>query len=180
MVASTHPVFARLGPQLDRARDEIRKLAALHARATTLADDAVMAWAVIVARASAVETIYSGMEEILKSLAANIDGSVPEGREWHRQLLDQMSVSLPNVRPAVLSSDLSRQLSELLSFRHVVRHRYGMELDPARVAAMAEKTVAVFSTFERAMTALEAALSQPHDRNEEQPGATDRPKPEDR
>lgn len=72
---------------------------------------------------------YSGLERIFHYAAANIDRSVPEGREWHRELLRQMGVALPGVRPPILSADTVRALDEYLRFRHVVRNIYAFELE---------------------------------------------------
>lgn len=36
--------------------------------------------------------VYSGFERVFKQIAATVDGSVPTGAEWHRELLDQMDL----------------------------------------------------------------------------------------
>jgi len=76
---------------------------------------------------------YTGLERIFQHIAATVDGGVPGGREWHRELLRQMGAALPQVRPEVLSPETIRMLDEYLRFRHVVRHVYAFEFDPERV-----------------------------------------------
>ncbi|HHC25204.1 MAG TPA: hypothetical protein ENK58_07325 [Desulfobacterales bacterium] len=44
---------------------------------------------------------YSGTERVFQLIARAVDGSVPQGANWHRMLLDQMICEVPGVRPAV-------------------------------------------------------------------------------
>jgi len=152
-----HPVFARLRPRLDRAKEEMARLAAFRAGAT-FSDERTARWGIAIATAAAVENVYGGIEEVLKSLAANIDESLPRGDQWHRELLDQMAVAA-DARPALLSAGLRDQLDELRQFRHLVRHRYGSELESARVEAMYRVCGAALAEFERQFSALGRALS---------------------
>lgn len=50
-----------------------------------------------------------------------------------------MALDFPQVRPAVMSLSLEKQLAEYLGFRHVVRNIYGLELDPDRIARLVQK-----------------------------------------
>lgn len=79
---------------------------------------------------------YTGIERALRHIAATIDGSVPAGREWHRDLLRQMSLALPEVRPRVLSDEAVQALDEYLRFRHVVRNIYAFEFDLPQVSRL--------------------------------------------
>jgi len=80
--------------------------------------------------------VYSGFERIFKQIAATVDGNVPSNPEWHRELLEQMGLDLPKVRPPVLTSDSIQQLDEYLRFRHVVRNVYTFSLDPERIGRL--------------------------------------------
>lgn len=152
-----HPIFARLRPQLERAKEEMARLAAFRDGAT-FPDERTARWGIAVATAAAVENVYGGVEEILKSIAANIDESLPRGDQWHRELLDQMAVDV-DARPALMTAELRDQLDELRQFRHLVRHRYGSELEPARVEAMYRLCEAALAEFESQFTRLGAELS---------------------
>lgn len=57
----------------------------------------------------------------------------PSGPRSHEELLSQMAVAIPDVRPAVLDEATLAGLSSLLSFRHFFRHAYAVELDWARL-----------------------------------------------
>ena len=41
---------------------------------------------------------YTGLERIFRHIAGQIDRSVPDGPEWHRELMKQLGTDLPGVR----------------------------------------------------------------------------------
>ncbi len=81
---------------------------------------------------------YTGVERLLRHIAAQVDGHLPEGSEWHRELLRQMATQLPRIRPAVFSNATIKRLDEYLRFRHVVRNVYAFALDPQRIRPLVE------------------------------------------
>jgi len=80
------------------------------------------------ALATFLHSFYSGIENSLKRIATEIDGGVPSGDAWHRQLLRGMTSST-NLRPPVLSNSLYQTLSEYLAFRHFFRQAYSFHFD---------------------------------------------------
>ncbi len=76
---------------------------------------------------------YTGLERIFERIANLIDGTVPEGEDWHRKLLLQMSTELPGIRPAVISDASRDALEEYRGFRHVARNIYTFNLNPAKI-----------------------------------------------
>lgn len=88
---------------------------------------------------------YTGLERLLRHIAAEIDGHVPAGAEWHQELLRQMATQLPRIRPAVFSKETTKRLDEYLRFRHVVRHVYAFEFDPQRIRPLAEALAGDFA-----------------------------------
>jgi len=80
--------------------------------------------------------VYSGFERLFKQIAATVDGNLPSNPEWHRDLLDQMGLDLPQVRPPVLTSSSVQFLDEYLRFRHVVRNVYTFSFDAERVGRL--------------------------------------------
>lgn len=79
---------------------------------------------------------YTGVERLLELIASDLDESRPATPHWHRDLLAQMSLVIPDVRPAVLRTETSAALIEYLEFRHVVRNVYTFNLRPDRVAEL--------------------------------------------
>lgn len=45
---------------------------------------------------------YSGVERIFEDIARTVDGTIPDGADWHQRLLFQMSAEIPGIRPAVV------------------------------------------------------------------------------
>lgn len=88
--------------------------------------------------------VYSGLERIFKQIAATVDGTVPTNAEWHRELLEQMGLDLPKVRPLVLTQEAIQSLDEYLRFRHVVRKVYTFSFDPERIGRLVTELDAVF------------------------------------
>jgi hypothetical protein len=101
------------------------------------------------------------MEDVLKDIAETVDGSVPpQGISWHQYLLDQMSTAIEARRESVLDPDLSAALTELKGFRHVVRHNYGLDLNPARTETNYNLMTTTFPKFVEAIAALDIKLSE--------------------
>ncbi len=94
---------------------------------------------------------YVGLERIFRHVAATVDQSVPSGPEWHRELLRQMNLALPQVRPQVISEETTRAIDEYLRFRHVVQNVYAFEFDPERIAHLVQR---LRSSFEQARAEL--------------------------
>ena len=88
--------------------------------------------------------VYSGFERIFKQIAATVDGNMPASTEWHRELLEQMGLDLPKVRPPVLTSSSIQRLDEYLRFRHVVRNVYTFSIDPERIGRLVNELDGVF------------------------------------
>ena len=67
---------------------------------------------------------YNGLERIFERIAENIDEIKPEGLNWHQEILRQMAMEIPKVRPAVILQDLREELDKYRAFRHIVRNIY--------------------------------------------------------
>ncbi len=76
---------------------------------------------------------YSGIERIFEHLAGTLDGNLPQGENWHKVLLVQMSKEVPGIRPAVISLQTLKRLDEYRGFRHVVRNVYTYHFDEAKL-----------------------------------------------
>jgi hypothetical protein len=103
---------------------------------------------------------YAGLERVFRQIAATVDGSVPSGQEWHRELLRQMTVTLPDIRPEVLSAESAKTIEEYLSFRHVVRNVYAFEFDLERIARLVENARPSFEHVRAELLAFAGFLDQ--------------------
>jgi hypothetical protein len=98
-----------------------------------------------------VHDFYTGAERIFERVAPELNGGVPEGRSWHRDLLESMTVALPGIRPPVLRPEVARSLDEYLRFRHLFRNTYGYELEWSRLRPL-------FDNLDRTWSELRADL----------------------
>ncbi len=112
----------------------------------------------IASAALSLHDFYSGVERALQMIASVIDRSEPTGRHWHRELLRQMTVALPKIRPAVLSLKTESLLQEYLSFRHVVRNIYAFRLDPDRIEKLAGDVGAVLKGIDEELERFASVL----------------------
>jgi hypothetical protein len=99
------------------------------------------------ARGSILHDFYTGVERVFVRLAEEINGGVPRGDQWHRQLVQDMAIAIPDVRPAVISTALAEELGEFLRFRHVFRNVYGFVLQADRLGSLQKKMPGVLEWF---------------------------------
>lgn len=80
---------------------------------------------------------YTGLEKAFERIVDNVDQGLVRSKsgQWHKDLLDQMMLDMPGVRPPVIDRKMRQYLDEYLSFRHVIRSNYTHRLDPERIAA---------------------------------------------
>ena len=79
---------------------------------------------------------YSGLERVFELIVRHVDRATLSGETWHRNLLNQVSQDLVDIRPAVISSDSALALDEFRRFRHLVRNVYTMNLVPERMSGL--------------------------------------------
>ena len=57
---------------------------------------------------------------MLKRVARTLEGGIPEGPTWHRQLLEGAGLEIERIRPPVLSADVLVVAHEPRRFRHLL------------------------------------------------------------
>lgn len=156
MTRFSHPAFAKLSPKIERAAKELHQIEdylSTHGSEMARGD-----WGAVGAVSLGLHNIYNGIEDVLLSLANDVDGLVPKGLSMHQDILDQMSAEIAGIRPAVLDRELYEALGELKGFRHLVRHRYGFDLKTDKVEENLERARMAFPAFVAAVVALENLL----------------------
>jgi len=101
---------------------------------------------------------YAGAERIFEEIAREVDSAVPDGPEWHRDLLVQMSAEVPAVRPAVIDPDTRNCLDQYRGFRHVVRNVYAFQLKPSRIRELIDDLRGCYSGLVRNIDEFRAFL----------------------
>jgi len=103
---------------------------------------------------------YSGLERVFALIAETIDGSLPQGENWHLLLLQQVAEEVPQTRPAVISKDSAKRLNEYRGFRHVVRNVYTYQFDPAKVEKLVSAVNELFTQLNAELSAFADFLEQ--------------------
>lgn len=129
MTESYVAVAGRIRRELDRIETVVDRAQAIWADAEPEDDSDYRVDAV----ALNLHGFYAGLERIFKTIATRVDRSMPEGGNWHQELLEQMNTDLPGVRPAVLSDASHKKLDRYRGFRHVVRTVYTFDFDPEQI-----------------------------------------------
>jgi len=77
--------------------------------------------------------IYNALENIFEHTSRTYENHITESSRWHKELLDKMFLQIPQIRPAILPPETRKVMNELRGFRHVFRHSYDFDIDPARL-----------------------------------------------
>jgi len=93
---------------------------------------------------------YTCTETIFVRISQFFENSL-SSRQWHRDLLDKMRLSIEGIRQAVISQDTYDDLGELLRFRHFKRYYFEFNYDWERLDFVRSK-------FERARSRLPGEL----------------------
>ena len=105
--------------------------------------------ALIMAISLCLHSFYTGVERIFQFIARLIDYVEPTGENWHQKLLEQMTLTVPDVRFQVISESTQISLDEFRRFRHVVRSVYAYKLEIEPVLELANKATILSQTLER-------------------------------
>lgn len=111
------------------------------------------------ALATFLHSFYSGIENSLKRVAVEIDGGLPSGSAWHRQLLTSMA-SATHLRPPVLSEALYETVSEYLAFRHFFRQAYSFHFEWSKMSDLVLNAQQVMRQFETEIDSFLNSLSR--------------------
>ncbi len=103
---------------------------------------------------------YAGLERIFQQIGSTVDGNIPTGHNWHRELLQQMESDLPELRPPVLTKEAVKSLDEFLRFRHVLRNIYAFQFDPERIARLVSLVRPVWQRVQTELTVFTSFLEQ--------------------
>ena len=67
--------------------------------------------------------------------------------EWHKTLVDRMTLDIEGVRPALVDLEFARKIDELRRFRHLFRNLYKTLLIPAKVRLANEFAATLVDDF---------------------------------
>ena len=99
------------------------------------------------AAAFEINRIYNIMEKAFERLCEAFENHFEKSGRYHDSLIERVTLDLHGIRPAFLPADAVRDIRELKGFRHLFRHAYDLDLDPARVTAAAENATRCVARF---------------------------------
>lgn len=76
--------------------------------------------------------LYNAFEAYFYRVAKFFENDLGQD-DWHKTLVDRMTLDVEGVRPALLDLEFARKLDELRRFRHLFRNLYKSRLIPAEV-----------------------------------------------
>jgi hypothetical protein len=135
-------VRARLASQLEEDLRTLERLAAAIDRLLTRGSDAQQEWLRVRALSFEIERWYTAIESAIERVLRGLDGSTPEGRSWHEELLRAAALAIDGYRPAIISVQAVEALHEVMRFRHFARHGYDREPDVDRVDELGRTALA--------------------------------------
>jgi hypothetical protein len=74
-------------------------------------------------------SFYNGLENIFTRVAKRIDDKLPAGKNWHKELLEQMTTTTEKRDYAVIKVETASMLKMFLGFRHFTRHAYAFDFN---------------------------------------------------
>jgi hypothetical protein len=83
-------------------------------------------------------SFYTCCETIFVRISSFFENSLDPSR-WHRELLERMILSIPDLRPCVLSPQSLRLLEEFMRFRHFKRYYFEFTYDWKRIAYLEDR-----------------------------------------
>jgi hypothetical protein len=98
--------------------------------------------------AACLHSAYSGIEKIFKIIAKEIDNHLPDGKRWHRELLELMNSDIPGIRQAVISKETFKHIEELMLFRHAFRNLYVHSIVPNKIIDLCDQLNQLWPDFQ--------------------------------
>ena len=100
------------------------------------------------AAAFEINRIYNILEKAFERLCESFENHLVKTGRYHDTLIERVTLDLKGIRPAFLPGEAVRDVRELKGFRHLFRHAYDLDLEPARVTAAAENAARCTAAFD--------------------------------
>ena len=107
--------------------------------------------------------LYNAFENLFKIVAAAFENDIPDPSRWHTLLLQRMAREIKGIRPRLIGETTLKLLDELRRFRHVFRHVYYYDLEPAGVERALAAAYRLESVYREDIEAFFASLRLPGD-----------------
>jgi uncharacterized protein YutE (UPF0331/DUF86 family) len=98
---------------------------------------------VLVGIGAYLQSIYTGMENILKQLLFHKNISIPDTPTWHKDLLNLA------VEHNFMTKKTADEIGKYLFFRHFFAHAYGFLIDEEKLKPLLDNISEIYSEFKR-------------------------------
>lgn len=139
-----HPLIQRISDERTKIGNTVQKIAERLQKIVTAPPEYREETEIAIAKN--LVDCYQGVENIFKRIALDVDVDMPQGEQWHTQLLAQMAAPKAE-RPPVISESTFELLQELLAFRDVYNNIYGEELEYEKTEENAKRVGDLFTMF---------------------------------
>lgn len=95
------------------------------------------------------QSFYNGIENILKQTFNYCDKSIPASYQWHREIITQA------VQYRFISEKTMDMLIPYLTFRHLYRNAYVLELRPDRMQVLIDEIANVYSELKNDISSID-------------------------
>ncbi|MDO8550748.1 MAG: hypothetical protein Q7S39_11450 [Ignavibacteria bacterium] len=93
--------------------------------------------------ATLLHNFYNGIENILKQIFVSQKIIIPEGKSWHKELLE---IAVEN---KIISDKCKNYLGQYLAFRHFFSHAYALDLYADKMEPLVESSREVYLIFKK-------------------------------
>jgi hypothetical protein len=102
--------------------------------------------------------LYNAYEDLFQEIAVCFENNIERSSGYHKNILMRMKITIPGIRPAILSETSFILLSELLGFRHVFRHAYNYNIEPGKLQELRAKVTEGRKVIEKDISIFEDYL----------------------
>jgi hypothetical protein len=104
-------------------------------------------------------SFYTGIENLFRRVAVELEDEMPGGEAWHRRILRQMAEPTKE-RPAFISHGLAERLMPYLQFRHVFRQAYSFKLQWQKMAPLVLSSEELFDLIRTEISLFSATMDE--------------------
>lgn len=94
---------------------------------------------------------YTALESVMMRISSVFDGGIDKSGDYHRELLNSMTIEIEGVRPQVFSIEFVEELDDYRRFRHMFRHAYAGELRWKKMGHLAENINTIYAILEASL-----------------------------